>query len=157
MNRSITTTLMQASIALPTSIGFCSDWFTSKTGNAVTEQGDSYLFVHCDTSGERALHPDSRGLILIFFHEPTAHWEKDKQVEVTTLADDGSKTIGKSYGRALSTNDLMLKNDATWELSVMGNAKNSFTITAGGYARTFSALKLQETVKPVLEKCGDHW
>jgi hypothetical protein len=51
---------------------------------------------------------------------------------------------------------LVLENDATWELSVIGTAKTSFTITAGSFSQTFSAEKLRAAVAPVLEQCGDH-
>lgn len=145
-------------IALFTSAAVCGDWFTIVNGSAGVEQDDSKLAIVCDDqSGEKALHPDSRGLILIFFSEPRANWKKNAEVEVETIADDGSRTIGHSHGIAMSQTDVMLKNDATWELSVMGNAKYSFTISADGYARKFSAIRLRETVAPVLEKCGDHW
>jgi hypothetical protein len=52
---------------------------------------------------------------------------------------------------------LVLENGATWELSVIGTAKTSFTITAGSFSQTFSAEKLRAAVAPVLEQCGDHW
>jgi hypothetical protein len=44
----------------------------------------------------------------------------------------------------------MLKNAATWELNVMGDAKSSFTIMAGAYTRTFPAANLRKAVEPVL-------
>jgi hypothetical protein len=38
-----------------------------------------------------------------------------------------------SYGTAIESTTVMLKNAATWELNVTGDAKRSFTIRAGAY------------------------
>jgi len=145
-------------LALLPTAGVCGEWATAKDGSAWSEQDGAHMLVVCDTEHGRALHPDSLGKILIFFKEPRADWIKFGKVEVRTDADDGSQTVGgKSEGTALSPTSLVIEDDATWELSVMANAKNSFTITAGKYSRTFSASKLKTTIAPVLEKCGDHW
>jgi hypothetical protein len=146
------------SIALTTAV-VCGEWTTAKDGSATSEQDGSHLWIRCDTEHGRALHPDSWGLILMFLEEPRASWKKSEEVVIVTDSDDGSHTIGgKSRGNALSPTILAVhEEDVTWELSVMANAKKSFTINAGSFSRTFSAVKLRETVAPVLEKCGDHW
>jgi hypothetical protein len=112
----------------------------------------------CDTEHGRALHPDSLGKIYIFLREPRANWTKFAKVEVKTIADEGPPaTPQSSVGFALSATSLVIEDDATWELSERGNARKTFTITAGALSRTYSASGLKETVAPVLEKCGDHW
>jgi hypothetical protein len=146
------------SFALISSEAVCGEWLIAKDGTATSAQDGAQMWVACDTEHGRALHPDSLGKILIFLREPHANWTKFEKLEVRTEADDGSRTVnGKSEATALSTTSLVVEDDATWELSVMGNAKNSFTFTAGAYSRTFSAVKLKEAVSVVLEKCGDHW
>jgi hypothetical protein len=142
---------------LPTA-GVCGEWAIAKNGWAISEQEGARMGIACDTEHGRALHPDSLGKILIFYTEPRADWVKFEKSDVRTAADDGSRSVGgKSEGTVLSPDSLVIEDDATWELSVMGKAKNSFTITAGKYSRTFSAVKLKETVATVLSKCGDHW
>jgi hypothetical protein len=134
-------------------------WGTWPNANiaAGIEQDDARLVVMCDQSAGRALHPDSRGLILIFLHEPRANWPKDARVAVMTTSDDGRKYSSPSYGIAIESTSVMLKNAATWELNVMGDAKSTFTIRAGAYTRTFSAANLRKAVEPVLHACGDSW
>jgi hypothetical protein len=146
------------SIALTTT-AVCGEWATAKDGSAMSEQDGSRLWITCDTQHGTALHPDSRGLILMFLEEPRASWRKSEDLVIVTDSDDGSHSIGgKSRGKALSPTILAVhEEDVTWELTVMANAKKSFTINAGTFSRTFSAVKLRETVAPVLEKCGDHW
>jgi hypothetical protein len=133
------------------------EWVTLSDRAAGVEEDDgAMLTVTCDSeSGERALHRDIRGLLLIYFSEPRANWMEYSEIEIVMVSDDSSRTTGRGHGVALSSTDAMLKNDATWVLSVMRKAKHSFTITAGGYTREFSAIKLRETVSSVLERCGD--
>src|SRR5262249_13363411 len=78
------------------------------------EQDDAKLVVVCDPSAGRALHPDSRGLILIFLHEPRANWPKDAKVAVMTISDDGRQYSSPSYGLAIEPTSVILKNAATW-------------------------------------------
>jgi hypothetical protein len=145
------------SLALPTA-GSCRDWATAQDGSAAIEQDGARLNIICDTEHGHALHPDSLGKILIFLKEPRANWVKSEKVEVRTAPDGGSSlTTVPSHGLALSPTSVVIENDATWDLSDMGNAKKTFTITAGAYSRTYSASNLKATVAPVLEKCGDHW
>jgi hypothetical protein len=153
----LATIVIAGSVVLPTSSGSCGEWFTTPRGAAGIEQDGAALVVTCDTRRERALHPDSRGIILIVLREPRANWKQDSEVEVVTVSDGGSRIFAPSHGIAISSNELLLRNAATWELHEMGKAKNSFTITAGNYARVFSARNLRETTAPVLEKCGDAW
>ena len=128
------------------------------------EQDDAKLVVMCDPDKGRALHGSGEidliggpGLILIFLREPRANWPKDAKVAVMTTADDGRRYSSPSYGFAIESTTLMLKNTATWELNVMGDAKKSFTIRAGAYTRTFPAVNLRKAVEPVLQACDDHW
>jgi len=74
-----------------------------------------------------------------------------------TTSDDGRQYSSPSEGIAIESTTVMLKNASTWELSVMGDAKKSFTIKAGAYARTFPAPNLRKAVEPVLHACGDGW
>ena len=82
-------------------------WGTWPNANiaAGIEQDDARLVVMCDQSAGRALHPDSRGLILIFLHEPRANWPKDARVAVMTTSDDGRKYSSPSYGIAIEINE----------------------------------------------------
>ena len=128
------------------------------------EQDDAKLVVMCDPDKGRALHGSREtdllgnpGLILIFLHEPRANWSKDAKVAVMTTSDDGRHYSSPSYGFAIELTTLMLKNTATWELNVMGDAKKSFTIKAGAYTRTFPAVNLRKAVEPVLRACNDRW
>ncbi|WP_369720056.1 hypothetical protein AB8Z38_22915 [Bradyrhizobium sp. LLZ17] len=145
-------------LACSSTSGYCDDWATAQDGSAAVVADGARLNVVCDTDHGRALHPDSLGKILIFLKEPVAAWRKLESVEVRTRSDTGSQSANPpSHGTALSSTSLVLEDDATWELSVMGAATKSFTLIAGGHARTFSAINLRATVSPVLGRCGDHW
>jgi hypothetical protein len=95
--------------------------------------------------------------MLIFLHEPRANWSKDAKVAVMTTSDGGRQYSSPSYGIAIGSKSVMLKNAATWELNVMGDAKSTFTIRAGPYTRAFPTANLRKAVEPVLHACGDSW
>jgi hypothetical protein len=132
-------------------------WPSANNVAAGIEQDGAELVVMCDQNAGRALHPDSRGLILILFHEPRANWPKGARVGVVTISDGGGQPASPSDGIAAGLTIVVLKNSATWELWEMGHAKDTFTIRAGSYTRTFPAANLRKAVEPVLDACGDHW
>ena len=148
------------SVILAGSAAICGEWTRWQDANVAAriEQDGADLVVMCDTRAGRALHPESRGLILMFFREPRANWQKGAQLDVMTITDDGGRWDGPpSHGAAIEPTRVMIQNGATWELWVMGKAKTSFTISAGDYTRTFRAENLRKAVEPVLHECGDHW
>jgi hypothetical protein len=128
------------------------------------EQDGAKLVVMCDADKGRALRGSREidllgnpGLILVFLREPRANWPKDAKVAVMTTSDGGKHWDTPGVGIAIESTTVMLKNSATWELHVMGDAKESFTIRAGAYARTFPAADLRKAVEPVLHACADSW
>src|SRR5689334_3599792 len=146
-------------IALLPSGALGAEWVTiSDRAAGVAEDDGATLAVTCDhQNGRRTLHSDARGQVSISFSEPRASWNENSEIEILIVSDDSSRTTVRAHGISLTSTDLQFKNDAKSELRVMGQAKTSFMITAGGYTRELSAIKLRETVGSVLNKCGDHW
>lgn len=88
--------------------------------------------------------------------EPRASWTPKTPMEVTTKADTG-QTNGPSYGLAIAPTRVVVKDDSTWDLSTMGNARVFFAIGVGGYARIYPIANFRKFVDPVLAACGDHF
>jgi hypothetical protein len=144
-------------VVLVPSDAICGEWSKRPGANLAVgiEQDGADFVVMCDQKAGRALHPDSRGLILNFFHDPRANWQKGQDMDVLTVSDDSNHDNSK--GIVIESTWVMIKNGATWELSVIGKAKTWFLISVSSYTRTFPAANMRKAVEPVLGACGDHW
>jgi len=103
------------------------------------------LIVMCD--------PEAK-LMSIGIEEPRASWTAGTPMEITTKADTG-RTNGPSHGVAIAPTRLVVKEQSTWDLSTMGNAKSFFAIGVGAYARIYPTANFRKVVDPVLAASGD--
>ena len=105
------------------------------------------LLVICDT-GTR--------LISIGVEEPRAHWQPGTPMDVTTKADTGASN-GPSHAVVIDPTRLIIKEHSTEDLRTMGQAKASFVMDAGGYARSYPMENFRTVVAPVLAACDGHF
>jgi hypothetical protein len=105
------------------------------------------LSVICDTDQQH---------LSIAFVEPQANWLKGQGMNVMTLPDTG-QLLSPSYGVIVTPTQVIVKNDATFDLWTMARAKSSFKMSAGDYARVFPTANFRSAVEPVLKACGAHW
>jgi len=105
------------------------------------------LVVVCDTKAK---------LMSIGITEPRASWTVGTPMEVTTKADTGL-TNGPSHGVVTAPTRVIVKDDSTWDINTMGDAKVFFAIGVGGYARIYPTANFRKFVDPVLAACGDHF
>jgi hypothetical protein len=106
------------------------------------------LIVACDTQSR---------LISIVMDEPRANWRPGATLSLTTRADDGSEQKPASTGLVIGPARLIIKDEATWDLSTAGRAKVFFATGVGGYARIWPAANFKTATDSVLKACGDHW
>jgi hypothetical protein len=146
-------------VALPivfaASEAFCGDqvWGPSSSlpsgyvGADYTHDDGGALVILCNTN---------KKLISYLLVDPRAHWEKGAQVSLTTKADDGS-TTGPSAAFVIGPTKLMVGEQSTWDINIMGKAQAFFAMGDGVYARIFPATNFRTATAPVLQACGDSW
>jgi hypothetical protein len=105
------------------------------------------LLVMCDTQTK---------LMSLMLNEPRAKWKAGETMKLTTRADDGTDS-GASTGVVIGPTQLVVKDESTFDLYVMGKAKSFFATGARGYARIWPTANLKKSTAPVLGACGDHW
>jgi hypothetical protein len=138
-----------------------SEWVTLTPPNgpnvfASFQHGDGgILIIMCDVK---------KKLISYSLVEPRAQWKADDSIKVTIrsdvwiagLSDDG-REMSPSTGVVLGPTQLMVGEESTWDVFVMGQAKDFFTMRVGSYQRDFPTANLRRAVAPVLHACGDGW
>jgi hypothetical protein len=150
--------LKALAVALPTvfatSVAVCGnqEWGPSSLPNGYvgadfTHDDGGALIIICDT-GKR--------LISYLLVDPRAHWEKGASVSLTTKADDGSQS-GPSAAVVVGPTKLMVEEQSTLDIAIMGKATAFFAMGDGVYARIFPAANFRKATAPVLQVCGDHW
>jgi len=113
-------------------------------------------------------------LISISFIEPRAKWKPDESItiaarsEMAHVSGDGLvigptqimilQKIDTLTGLAIGPTQLT-PNASNWDLliMVMGVAKDSFTVSARGFIRTFPTANLRKAIEPILQACGHEW
>jgi hypothetical protein len=91
----------------------------------------------------------------IAFREPRANWKNGEEIPVGTAIDEGSQQESPSPGTVVEATMVMI--DHLQHLLLMGRAKTSVTVVAGGYRRTFPTANLRKAVEPILHWCQDRW
>jgi hypothetical protein len=114
-------------------------------GADFTHDDGGKLLIYCNKS---------KNLISYIFNEPRAHWQEGSKIPLKVRADDESETT--SNGIAINSAALLVAEEATFDLSTMGQGAVWFAIGAGGYARIFLAEGFKKFTEPVLRACGDH-
>ena len=140
---------------LAASPAMCGEW-VNRSDNLVVGvvQDGAGLVVQC--------HPPFD--LSFLFDEPRANWQEGAKMEVVTRPDKGMR-FGRFGADSLSEYSLSgtvvnptivtIKGlDVTGELWIMGQSRTSFTISVGGYTRTFPSANLRKAVEPVLDACG---
>lgn len=115
-------------------------------GAGITMQDDGSLFVLCK----------DHKYLGIAFHEPRALWQKGQSADVVLGLDDGPN-LSPWRATATAPATLLIFDAAIQNIRIMGQAKTSFKVTAGGYTRVFPATNFHEAVQPVLQACGESW
>jgi hypothetical protein len=105
------------------------------------------MLVICDT-GNRHLS--------IAYQEPQAKWQQGRGVDVITLPDSGQQP-SPSYGLTTAPNQIVIKHDVVFDVWTMRQAKDSFKMSVGDYARFFPTANFRSAVEPVLKACGAQW
>jgi hypothetical protein len=113
-------------------------------------------FEHNDGGGLIVMCSTKQKLIAIVHKEPRANWKKGETIDVITRDDDGVGA-GGAHALVISPMELIVRNDSTFDLWSMGNAKRFFTVSAGDYARIYPAKNFKRATEPVLQACGDRW
>ena len=77
-------------------------------------------------------------------------------MEWKTRSDDG-RELKPSTGVVIGPTRIVVKEELTFDLIIMGDSKSFFAIGVGGYARIFPIANFKKATQPVLAACGDHW
>lgn len=137
---------------LPASNAFAVDWVawpgpSPLVGVGYTHDDGGALIVICDTS---------KKLMSFALKEPRASWQKGDTMKVQTRADDGTQ-MQPSTGQVIGPQEIIVGEELTWDLSVMGKGTQFFFTGVGGYARVWPVSNFKEATAPVLAACDDHW
>jgi hypothetical protein len=126
-----------------------------------TPKGSTWVgagFKHDDGGSLVIICDPNKKLISYVLVEPRAHWQTGTTVVVRVKADDGTETPNTpSSGAVIEPTQLVVGEESTWDLYIMGQASHFFAVGAGDYARIFPVANLKEATTPVLRTCGDHW
>lgn len=102
------------------------------------------LFVICDTDKKH---------LSIALREPRAKWSTGSGIDVMMLPDSGQQP-SPSHGVITAPTQVILKHDVSFDVWTMEQAKGSFKMSVGDYARVFPAANFASAVQPVLKACG---
>ena len=102
------------------------------------------LLVICDTLNKH---------LSIAFSEPRAKWSTGAGIDVMMLPDSGQQP-SPSHGVITAPTQVILKHDVSFDVWTMEQAKGSFKMSVGDYARVFPAANFTNAVQPVLKACG---
>jgi hypothetical protein len=96
---------------------------------------------------------------ILILREPRAHWQEGEVVDVMPKSDMGDRNPTPLRGIAMGPTRVLIhyKYDLVGALLIMAQAKASFTLSAGGYSRTFPRAKMKAATGPVLRACNDDW
>jgi len=130
---------------------------------AISEQDDASLIVACVRNSK---------FLAIVFREPRANWQRGEALDALITSDAGDyrrlplngnvieRTVVAMRGKnaAVADADVMTTYaDETAAIALIGRVQESFSISVGGYTRSFSASNFHDAVEPVLRQCGLAW
>jgi hypothetical protein len=112
-----------------------------------THDDGSELSVVCSTVDKR---------LTITYRQPQAKWTAGEGIDVVTLPDSGQQP-SPSFGLITGPTQVVLKHDPAFDLWTMAQARDTFKLSVGDFARVFPAANFRRAVGPVLKACGHHW
>lgn len=139
-------------LALPASNAFADDWVPWPDLSPFVGAG----YKHDDGGALIVICNPSKKLMSYLLREPRASWHKGDSMKVQTRADDGSQ-MQPSTGQVIGPQVIVVGEESTWDLSIMGKGTQFFFTGVGGYARVWPVSNFKQATTPVLEACGDHW
>jgi hypothetical protein len=70
------------------------------------------------------------------------------------MLPDSGQQPSPSHGVITAPTQVILKHDVSFDVWTMEQAKGSFKMSVGDYARVFPATNFTNAVQPVLKACG---
>lgn len=116
-------------------------------GVGYTHDDGGTLLVSCNKS---------KKLMAYMLKEPRANWTKGETMKVQIRADDGTQ-MQASDGQVIAPQEIVVGEESTWDMFVMGKAAVFFASGVGGYARVWPVSNFKQATTPILQACGDHW
>lgn len=121
---------------------------------AAAGQGDVVAsFKHTDGAALQVICDTVKKHLSIVFREPRAKWSAGAGIDVMMLPDSGLQP-SPSHGIITEPTQVILKHDVSFDVWTMEQAKGSFKMSVGDYARVFPAANFTTAVQPVLKACG---
>ncbi len=139
-------------LGFPASNAFATDWapfpdLKPLVGVGYTHDDGGALIVVCNPTQK---------LMSYVLREPRANWHTGDTMKVQTRADDGSQ-MQPSTGQVIGPQEIVVGEESTWDLSIMGKGAKFFFTGVGGYARVWPVSNFKEATTLALQACGDHW
>jgi hypothetical protein len=135
------------SIALPAR---AEEW---QSGPASGQTDVVASFKHTDGAALQVICDTVNKQLSIAFREPRAKWSTGTGIDVMMLPDSGQQP-SPSHGVITAPTQVILKHDVSFDVWTMEQAKGSFKMSVGDYARVFPTANFSTAVQPVLKACG---
>ena len=124
-----------------------------QTGSASAQNDVVASFKHTDGAALLVICDTVKKHLSIAFSEPRAKWSTGTGIDVMTLPDSGQQP-SPSHGIITAPTQVILKHDVSFDVWTMEQAKGSFKMSVGDYARVVPAANFANAVQPVLKACG---
>lgn len=134
---------------LTASLSHAEEW-QSGVGSGQTDVVAS--FKHADGAALMVICDPVNKSLSIAYREPRAKWSPGTGIDVMMLPDSGMQP-SPSHGIITAPTQVILKHDVSFDVWTMEQAKGSFKMSVGDYARVFPAANFANAVQPVLKAC----
>ena len=124
-----------------------------QSGSASGQTDVVASFKHADGAALLVICDTAKKHLSIAFSEPRAKWSTGTGIDVMMLPDSGQQP-SPSHGVITAPTQVVLKHDVSFDVWTMEQAKGSFKMSVGDYARVFPAANFSNAVQPVLKACG---
>ena len=124
-----------------------------QTGSAPGQNDVVASFKHTDGAALQVICDTVKKHLSIALREPRAKWATGSGIDVMTLPDSGQQP-SPSHGIITAPTQVILKHDVSFDVWTMEQAKGSFKMSVGDFARVFPATNFSNAVQPVLKACG---
>ena len=124
-----------------------------QSGSASGQNDVVASFKHTDGAALLVICDTVKKHLSIAFREPRAKWSTGAGIDVMMLPDSGQQP-SPSHGIITAPTQVILKHDVSFDVWTMEQAKGSFKMSVGDYARGFPATNFTNAVQPVLKACG---